>query len=106
MKLDDVIYKSPEMSDEKLLEIIDTNIQLLERHKFLCNRLRELHKDISEFNKVVLAEYDTIQRKSSFLTKGERDKVCGFVGLCMILMTKNNGNSRDTVSETKEAGDN
>lgn len=106
MKVNDVIYQAPEMSEEKLLEIMNTNRLLLERHKFLCNRLKELHKDISEFNKVVLAEYDNIQNKCSFLTKGERDKVTGFVGLCMIQMVKSNGNSEGTVSETEELGDN
>ena len=39
-------------------------------------------------NKAFLDEYDLIQDKKSFLTKSQRDFVIGFVGYCMIKMTK------------------
>jgi len=85
MKIKDLIYKTPEMTEEKLLTIIDKNKMMVS--KYLIKRLKELHKDV-DLNKAFLDEYDLIQDKKSFLTKSQRNMVIGFVGVCMIEMTK------------------
>ena len=85
MKIADLIYKTPEMTEEKLLTIIDKNYKIVD--SFLRKRLKELHKNI-DLNKAFLDEYDLIQDKKSFLTKSQRNMVIGFVGVCMIEMTK------------------
>jgi hypothetical protein len=87
MKIKDLIYKTPEMTEEKLLTIIDKNKMMVS--KDLIKRLKELHKGI-DLNKAFLDEYDLVQDKKSFLTKSQRDMVIGFVGICMIEMTKDN----------------
>ena len=92
MKIKDLIYKTPEMTEEKLLTIIDKNLKMVD--SFLRRRLKELHKDI-DLCKAFLDEYDLIQDKKSNLTRGQRNMVVGFVGVCMIEMTKdNNGTTR------------
>lgn len=85
MKIKDLIYKTPEMTEEKLLTIIDKNYKMVD--SFLRKRLRELHKNV-DLNKAFLDEYDLIQDKKSFLTRSQRNMVVGFVGVCMIEMTK------------------
>ena len=73
------------MTEEKLLTIIDKNYKMVD--SFLRKRLRELHKNV-DLNKAFLDEYDLIQDKKSFLTRSQRNMVVGFVGVCMIEMTK------------------
>jgi hypothetical protein len=85
MKIKDLIYKTPEMTEEKLLTIIDKNHKMVD--SFLRKRLKELHKNV-DLNKAFLDEYDLIQDKKSFLTKSQRNMIIGFVGVCMIEMTK------------------
>lgn len=87
MKIADLIYKTPEMTEEKLLTIIDKNKMMVS--KYLIKRLKELHKDV-DLNKAFLDEYDLVQDKKSLLTKSQRNMVVGFVGICMIEMTKDN----------------
>ena len=87
MKIADLIYKTPEMTEQKLLTIIDKNKMMVS--KYLIKRLRELHKDV-DLNKAFLDEYDLVQDKKSLLTKSQRNMVVGFVGVCMIEMTKDN----------------
>lgn len=87
MNIKDLIYKTPEMTEEKLLEIISKNLGIV--NQYAKKRLRELHKE-SSLSQAFLDEYDLIQDKKSFLTKSERDQITGFVGLCMIKMTKGN----------------
>ena len=94
MKLKEVLYKAPEMTEEKLLQIINDNISML-NNKPLLERIQYLHKDIPS-NEALLKEYDLIQDKESYLTKSQRDIVLGFVGLCMIKMTKDGGESSST----------
>lgn len=91
MKIKELLYKTPEMTEEKLLEIINENIPLMKG--FAKNRIRELHKEESNLAKAFLDEYDLIQDKKSYLTKSQREQIVGFVGLCMIKMVKNNGNN-------------
>ena len=85
MKIKDVIQETPEMTEEKLLEIINTNLPFMRLET--KNRIQELHKEV-DLAQAFLDEYDLVQDKKSYLTKGQRDQVVGFVGLCMIKMTK------------------
>ena len=84
MKIEELIYKTPEMSEEKLIELLDKYSPLL--RKEAKNRLNQLHKGES-LSKALLKEYDLIQDKKSNLSKSQRDQVIGFVGMCMIQMT-------------------
>ena len=89
MKIKELIYQTPEMTEEKLLEIMDSNLDLVKPD--LKERIMELHKDPSkpfDFSQAFLDEYDIIQDKKSYLTKSQRNTVIGFVGTCMIEMTK------------------
>ena len=87
MKIKELLYKTPEMTEEKLLEIINKKLPIL-RNKTIIGRVNQLHGyDIA---KALLDEYDLIQDKKSNLTKSQRDIVVGFVGLCMIHMVKGN----------------
>ena len=88
MKIKELITETPEMTEEKLLEIIDKNFSMVRLE--LKKRIKELHKDEYNLAKAFLDEYDLLQDKKSYLTKGQRDQVVGFVGLCMIKMTKGN----------------
>ena len=85
MKIKELLYKTPEMTEEKLLEIMENNLKWIP--KDVKNRIQSLHK-IETLQKAVLDEYDLIQDKQSYLTKSQRNLVIGFVGTCMILMTK------------------
>ena len=100
MKIKDIIYETPEITEEKLLEIIDNKYPLY-RNTALIKRLRELHKEVS-INQAFLDEYDLIQDKKSLLTKSQRDFVVGLVGMCMIQMVKGteskNGGGTETPS--------
>ena len=87
MKIKELIYQTPEITEEKLLEIINKNIPMM--RKEARNRIQELHKGI-DLAQAFLDEYDLNQDKKSYLTKGQRDQIVGFVGLCMIKMTKDN----------------
>lgn len=90
MKLKDYLYKTPEMTEEKLLEIINETLPMMRNST--KDRIRELHKEESNLAKAFLDEYDLIQDKKSKLTKSQRDQIVGFVGLCMIQMTKKDEN--------------
>jgi hypothetical protein len=85
MKIKDLIFETPEMTEEKLLTIIDENLKMVDSS--LRRRLKGIHKEM-DLNEAFLNEYDLIQDKKSNLTRGERDIVIGFVGTCMIEMTK------------------
>lgn len=88
MKIKELIYQTPEMTEEKLLEIIDKTLPIMRNST--KNRIRELHREENNLAKAFLDEYDLIQDKKSYLTKSQRDQIVGFVGLCMIKMTKGN----------------
>ena len=89
MKLEKLLYETPEMSEERLLEIISDNLDFFrKRFPYLVTRIQEIHKYSDDINKLILKEYDVIQDKKSYLTRGQRDIVTGFVGTCMIKMTK------------------
>ena len=96
MKIKELIYQTPEMTEEKLLEIINSHLDWIK--KDLKNRLIQIHRNPNnpfDLAQSFLDEYDLIQDKKSLLTKSQRDNVVGFVGLCMIEMTKNNGTNRE-----------
>lgn len=99
MKINELLYKTPEMTEEKLLEIINKEFSKLKTiNKFLVDRILEIHKNSSESTaELILKEYDLIQEKKSLLTKSQRDLVIGFVGACMIEMIKDD--------ETNSGGD-
>lgn len=95
MKIKELIYKTPEMTEEKLLEIINNNLSnpVYKINNSFKNRIIELHKNPSkpfDLSQAFLDEYDLIQDKKSYLTRSERNIILGFVGLCMIQMTKDN----------------
>ena len=86
MKIKDLIAKTPEITEEKLLEIIGDNTRYLRK-----DTVKEIEKrHITELNKakLILNEYDLIQDKNSLLTKSRRDEVIGFVSWCMFKMVK------------------
>ena len=91
MKIKDLIYETPEMTEEKLLTIINENLKMVD--SFLKKRLIEIHRDFTkpfDLAQTFLDEYDLIQDKKSLLTNSQRKLVNGFVGYCMIKMTKGN----------------
>lgn len=93
MKIKELIYQTPEMTEEKLLSIMDIYIPYVS--KDCKNRLCKLHNVWELSSKIILDEYDTIQDKKSYLTKSQRDQICGLVSLCLIKMTKGDGTSND-----------
>lgn len=89
MKIEELIYKIPEMSEEKLLKLLNSHLEWIK--KDLKNKMIELHKSNDkpfDLAQSLLNEYDLIQDKKSNLSKSQRDQVIGFVGMCMIQMTK------------------
>ena len=104
MKIKDLLYKAPEMTEEKLLEIIEANLDLLtKRNPILIRRIQSTHKYSEDINKLVLKEYDLIQDKKSYLTKSQRETILGYVGYCMIIMTKQNEKQEDSNDSISEA---
>lgn len=89
MKIKNILYQTPEMTEDKLIEIIDKHLPDWTRRE-LRNRVQDLHKSENLAN-AFMTEYDLIQDKKSYLSKSQRDDVLGFVGLCMIQMTKGDG---------------
>ena len=89
MKIKELIYQTPEMSEEKLLKIMDSHLNWIKND--LKERIIGLHRDPTQpfdLSQAFLDEYDLIQDKNSYLSKLQRDVVIGFVGACMIEMTK------------------
>lgn len=106
MKIKDLIYQTPEMTEEKLLEIIAKNLDNLKRVcKHLEARLRQIHKYSEPLEKIVLKEFDLIQDKKSYLSKSERDIITGFVGICLIKMTKGEDKKEDEYVNFEEVTD-
>ena len=89
MKIKELLYKTPEISEEKLIEFINSNIGMM--NQYAKDRILQLHKGEYNLGKAFLDEYDLIQDKKSYLTKSQRDQIVGFVGLCMIQMVKGDG---------------
>ncbi len=88
MKIKELLYKTPEMTEEKLLELIQKNIGFLKID--LVRRLNQLYKNL-DLKDAVLKEYDLIQIKQSKLTAYQRQQIQILVSYCLIEMTKGNG---------------
>lgn len=90
MKVKELIAQTPEMSEEKLFELINKYIEMVP--KSLKERIIEIHHKKGEealpISNYILKEFDNIQDKKSYLTKSQRDSIQGFVGMCLIKMTK------------------
>ena len=89
MKVKELIAQTPEMSEEKLFELINTYIEMVP--KDLRQRIIGIHHKKEEalpISNYILKEFDNIQDKKSYLTKSRRDSIQGFVGMCLIKMTK------------------
>lgn len=99
MKIKDIIYNTPEITEEKLLEFIKVSLPMM-RNKELIERIRYFHKEV-DLPQAFLDEYDLIQDKKSYLTKMQRDLVTGFVGLCMIKMVKADDGGTSSESASK-----
>jgi hypothetical protein len=92
MKLKDVLYKTPEMTEEKLLEIIKKNLPTVKNS--IKRDVSKIHPE-TELSQAFLDEFDLIQEKKSKLSRDQRDDITGFVGLCIIKMT-NGGETSST----------
>lgn len=108
MKIKDLIAKTPEVSEEKLLEFIEKNKRFLRGG---TARLVYFHNKEEDDAHGILKEYDKIQEKTSYLSKSQREEILGFVGWCMIQMVKADGESRSnnslgTIPEIEEVRDN
>lgn len=88
MKINELLYQAPEMTEEKLLELIINDLDNFKRISKLEKRLRQIHGYKEPLEKLILKEFDLIQDKKSFLSKSQRDLIVGFVGTCLIKMTK------------------
>lgn len=82
MKLEEALYKAPEVSEEKLLELIQKRIGFLNLKSWSRNKYTP---------EDVLKEWDNIQIKKSSLSRNQRDQICVFVSACLIEMVKNDG---------------
>lgn len=79
MKLDDIIYETPELTEEALLEELSKN------ESFLSNDLLSVLKATSELhaipvNKLIFNEWGLIQKKKSKLSRSRRDQINALVG--------------------------
>ena len=66
MKINELLYKTPEMTEEKLLKIMNSHLDWIK--KGLKNRIVELHRSNDkpfDLTKSLLDEYDLIQDKKS-----------------------------------------
>lgn len=96
MKLEKILYRTPEMTEEKLRELIKKHKWFLDSG--IVKRLREIHKFNDEkVPQIILNEWDLIQSKQSFLSKSQRDKICALVSVCLVEMAKGN---EQVVSQT------
>lgn len=91
MNLKELIPDAPEMTEEKLLEIMDKHKNFLNVKSWSRNKYTDM--------KSVLDEWDLIQIKKSYLTKSQRDDICGFVSICLIEMTRGESNGATTSTD-------
>jgi len=93
MEVDKMIQDAPEMSTEKLLELIenllnDKKIRVLRKNTI--SEVKRLHKDYVDENLSLhlLEEFDLITQKKSNLTNSMREEVFHLVSFCLVQMTK------------------
>jgi len=106
MKLEELLYKTPEMTEEKLLELIDKSKQFLKKDLYKTLFSKTPNKNESEVSKTILDEWDLIQEKQSNLTKSQRDQVLALVSYCLIQMTKGEDEKYDEYEEVSDGGSN
>ena len=82
MKIKELLYKTPEMTEEKLLELMNKRKGFLNFKTWSRNKYSDM--------KEILDEWDLIQIKKSNLTRSQRDQICAFVSACLIEMTRGN----------------
>ena len=106
MKIKELIYETPEMSEDKLKLIINEHLSWL--RPYFKERILKLHNFI-DLSQAILDEYDLVQDKKSLLTKSQRDMITGFVSACMINMVKDDrrdssgrSDSIDSVQDIQE----
>ena len=111
MKIKDIIYQTPEMSEERLLKLIESHLDFLISHPIarrlqIVKRLKDIHKfyNNSELPQKILNEWDLIQDKKSLLTKSQRDCICSLVSVCLIEMTKKDDEKLDEYEEITDGG--
>ena len=86
MKIEDALFKTPEMSEEKLLKLIDEKKYVL---------YKEWARNKNYTARDILNEWDLIQQKKSKLTKSQRDQINMLVSMCLITMVKKNPESKE-----------
>lgn len=90
MKIKELIQETPEMTEEKLLKLMEEHLEMFP--KYLRKRILDIHykknNTLDSITKYILKEFDLIQEKKSYLTKSQRNSIQGFVGMCLIKMTK------------------
>ena len=104
MNIKDVLYKTPEMTEERLLKLIKEYMPFLKRYQL--KDVQDKHEG-TDLEKAILAEWDLIQEKRSTLSRSERDAVSGLVSFALLAMTKDNGRDNsetggDSSSDTVE----
>lgn len=106
MKIKELIQETPEMTEEKLLQLMDEHLNMLP--KDLRKRILDIHykkpDPLDPITKYILKEFDLIQEKKSYLTKSQRNMVQGFVGMCLIKMTKRE-DTKEEITEYEEIKD-
>lgn len=91
MAIKELLYKTPEMTEEKLLELIDKYKNYLKPSllKILEDSYHVYKMDArTSIQQAILKEWDLIQEKKSNLSKNQRDQICSLVSVCLIKMTK------------------
>lgn len=86
MKLNKLIYQTPEMSEEKLLEIISKHKKFLEKEV-----IKKIHKS-NDLAKDILNEWDLIEQRKSYLSKSQRDSILALVSMALLEMSNGNNN--------------
>ena len=88
MKIKEVLYKTPEMTEERLLKFIKKYKIFIS--PYTIKRLREIHKftDNDEIPQIILNEWDLIQEKKSYLSKSQRDQILALVSISLARMSE------------------
>lgn len=91
MQIKDVLYKTPEMTEEKLLEFIKKYKIFIGPYTIM--RLKQIHKfnNNEELPQRILNEWDLIQAKQSYLTKSQRNQILAVVSVSLAKMTEGDG---------------
>lgn len=84
MQIKDLIRTTPELTEEKLLEIIDSNKGFLDLKEWSRGKYTAQE---------ILDEWDLIQLKKSNLTRSQRDQICALVSVSLVTMVKDDGES-------------